>query len=199
MAKAKAKEVLTYRIVRDRSPGGYVTDKLIIREAQREDTAHRIAGCVDNAAGYGSADAAQRMLKAYAALRADGHAEYFDVAWDGVSVMLEFLVYGKTENDERPDYCEPSIEFPTKFGHATRALKLLQRIGCRVEKTRAATRTVERGYECDPSEVGNYSFSSLYDLTDALDALGAIRVERWTNDMLCIDVKVDPAKARKAA
>jgi hypothetical protein len=174
----KIETVLVFKVVREYSNSIYV-DRLWIAEYETADAAERLAGTIDNRAGYGSAEAAARMGKVFTAMLADGHTKFFDYSVGFHSLSIRHQVY-RDGDAERPQYCSPRFEWPSGIRSCKWAMKLVERIGRRVEKEDARRRSEERGYQVLPSEVRDDSLEQLQDVLAVLRKIGAIEVKSWS-------------------
>jgi len=175
---------LIYR-VRRATEHGYTADSLWIAEYDEESATTRLAGTVENRAGYGSgedpvkrAEIAARMGRVFAAMLDAKIETFYDYGYNDHSFSIGFQVYANPEAP-RPDYCHPRLDFPSSVAGARWAMKLIEKVGRKVERTKAKAHSAERGYDCEPRDVGDHSIEQLQDVTIALDQIGAVRVEDW--------------------
>ncbi len=172
---------LIYRVTRDTSHGGYTTDKLWVGEYAAADAAERLAGTIDNKAGYnsdapdGGAEVAARMGRGFAKLIADGHTRFYDWCFHARSFSIGYQVY-QDADAERPNYCRPGLDLPGELTSANWALALLNKVARRIERRRARA----RGHGFDARDVQDESIKQMQDVIEALEASGAIRCEDWT-------------------
>lgn len=174
---------LIYRVTRSHEHS-YAIDELVIMEYSEQSASARLAGAIDNSDGYdpsapdkGAATAA-RMARCFQALIDAGHSTFYDWGIGAISIRIRYQVY-ENADAPRPAYCQPRIDWPDDLSRTRRALRIVEKIGRRVERVIAKAYSAERGYKIDPSDVRDATFKQLQDVTDALDAIGAVHCEKW--------------------
>lgn len=175
---------LIYRVNREHSDGGYVIDHLEIMEYDENDTAERLAGTVDNRDRYNTdaadhgVETAARMGRVFSAMLAAGYTKFFDYAYRALSIRIRYQVYRNPEAD-RPDYCAPEVRLPGDLRGIRAALRLINRLGARIERKRAKDLSRQRCYVVEPRDIDDATIAQLQDVADALDHVGAVKVESW--------------------
>lgn len=179
---------LIYRVWRERS-GERDIDHLWVGEYDEVSAAERLAGTVDNKDGYnsnapdGGAETAVKMGRVFAAMLRDGHETFYDWSYGSWTFSVRYQVYqepGDGPLRARPHYCDPRVEFPDKIAGAKWVLKLIDKIGRKVERERAKKRKAETGNDYPVRDVSDRSLEQLQDVVAALGAVGAVRVDWWT-------------------
>jgi hypothetical protein len=87
----------------------------------------RIEGCVDNKAGYGTAEAAEKMGACYSRLKELGYTREADKAFMSARVVLHFQHY-RAHVDAPLDYCEPRIELHDKYEDIKKGTALMEKV-----------------------------------------------------------------------
>lgn len=117
----------------ERHEGGYTKTVIRITGGEERLIVDLMAGCVDNRAGYGTAEAAAAMLRNYSAAHSAGFVGEVHTTW-APWVELRWQHYPGPEGDSNVDpngpqqYCQARIDLPTDIPGAKRAMQLLQRI-----------------------------------------------------------------------
>ncbi len=95
-----------------------------------------IDGCVDNRAGYGTAEAAARMSERFTQLQARGYAGVVHLSSFEPRVALHWQHYEPrlpTAGVPTKDYCEARVTFPENVAELTRSLELWTRLKRRAQ------------------------------------------------------------------
>lgn len=130
MSKAKTKIAFTWRNYT--SSTGYDFTTFRIFTVRPVELAKRLAGTVDNRAGYGSLDAAQRVARHCQTLIDQGHTHTWEhPTFDAPCVNIEWQHYPTAEG---LDYCEPSFSLGRQWDRIEGARKLLHMLGRRIAK-----------------------------------------------------------------
>jgi hypothetical protein len=173
------KQVLCYFLRREKGHG-YEHDVLRTFYAREQDLQLLAAGTIGNRAGYGTPDAADRMGRWYMSLIELGHRITLDSIsrWDSPApqVTIDWQVYKpdfRSLPGSQPGYCEPRFREigDDSYNDIQKGAKFLRRIGSRIEKIRAKKR------DEPASKPSNHSFKDPVIVIEALEAMGARRVE----------------------
>lgn len=140
-----------------------------IRHVHVESMAAILAGTVDNASGYGSLEACERVGRAAAAAVRNGVASAYQTTWSGPDVSLRFQQY----DDSR--YCGSArvqINGDGDYCAAARGVEFLEWFA------RKANRAAFTGY-ADTSWIVNNVLANPSLVVAALDRIGAVRLMPW--------------------
>jgi hypothetical protein len=176
--------VLCFQSIR-RNEYGSDRDVIHIASQRRVSVIERLAGTVDNRAGYGMSTTPEEGLRiaakqgtAYREMLDAGHKELFDYEI-GRSFEIDNLVsnYG--------GHCSPSINVSGDLGELNWCHKVINKIASTVEKNRSKER-VKAGSEVMymrwqdlQREAGSWSLEIHDKVIEALNSMGAVEIERY--------------------
>lgn len=93
---------------------GYYHLELYVFQADRENLRSLLAGTVDNKAGYGTAEAAEKLGRRYRRLMDDGYSHIYEFGWrERPYFRIRWLEYEPSYHGSDPrhrGYCEHKIE-----------------------------------------------------------------------------------------
>lgn len=139
----RRKKVLCYWLEWKRE-GNYTMLYLSITEGTERSIPELLEGTVDNKAGYGTPDAADRMHDWYTRLLEAGHQILIDpMGWEGSfpRIIIRYQEYQPYHTGDQPGYCQPSFTLGTGgFSDIERGAKFLRRLGRAIEKASAERR-----------------------------------------------------------
>jgi hypothetical protein len=164
-------------------------DRVISRDVVRfhvwvpkiESVQEKLEGTVDNKAGYGTPETAQRLGQMYQEMLRQGYTEQFEhdnYAHGYGSIWLRWVEYTGLWGDK--GYTGATFEpgGDGRFSTFKRASKLLDRLASLIvsDATRRS-KAFGRGYYRD--EPGDWCFERPSVVANALDRAGAVRVKHW--------------------
>lgn len=106
---------------------GYDHTRVTIFTNEHHSLDERVEGCVDNKAGYGTAEAAEKMSTCFTRLQELGYVHEAERVFMSARVVLHFQHYLSTVDSEL-DYCEPRIELHDKYEDIKRGTALLEKV-----------------------------------------------------------------------
>lgn len=182
------KKVLCYTLTTSRE---YNYDHLVlfVYVAEEQSVKALFDGTVDNKAGYGSKEAADRLGRWYRWLLDQGHKIVLESLsrWSHLappSIEINWQVYKPDNPRHTPGYCEPRIRLgDDRYNDIQNGAKELKRIGRKIERLEFERTANEYRRESEkPREPSNYSFEDPVEVIEALEAMGAKRVKRIRGD-----------------
>jgi len=127
--------------------GSYDHTYVRIFQCYVQDVAEEFEGTVDNKAGYGDAEAAKRVGIELQALMDGGHqTHYQSTTSQSLNCHIDFQHY--QHNGSERLFCSPSFNLGGSFREHEEGMKLLKRLGRKLEKMRGN----------DGRNVGNWTF-----------------------------------------
>jgi hypothetical protein len=163
----KTKEnVLTYQLTQVTEYGSK-RDKLWIAAHMRRNTSADLAATIGNIAGYRDESIAQKMRFRFATMLDAGHTVYYGYGVNN-SFALDYLL------TDAGEHCSPNLEVDGDYNKLNWAHKIVNKLVRTVEKLR--TQSNPNGHERNP---GSWSLESLTEVMQALDKMGAVKVERY--------------------
>ncbi len=174
----RPQKALCYHIKREKSHGYF---HVYIRAffLEKKSLSKLVAGTVDNKAGYGSPEAAERMGEWYRMLMSEGHKNVFTSGYgDEMSSVTMSWMETPGYGSSGPGFTGGKIE---EFGNgqyqaALHAMKLIRRIGNRIEKLAFDRSGGPRWDDDKQVETSNRTFASPTLFINALNSMKAKRV-----------------------
>ena len=157
------KEDLAYRIeIINRGHHGYGHTYITIVKSNPQSVVERIATCTKDPAYYGKPDE-------YESLARLGHDTIYRLPHD-MQVVLHWQHYDS--DDGHKDYCQHSIDGPSRLGVMQWACKLLTGISRNIAKA--------QGEYYGPKDCYQYRLNKPWNVVDELERMGAQRIELVT-------------------
>lgn len=184
-------EKTTYEI-RHYTRNNYDFTTVCVRTMRTADVAELREGAVDNKAGYGTEDAAQRQLTRYGGMLECGIATTYETLIFGTRIDLTFEWQHYKSPGEPLSYCEVSLDLGRHFAEITAGHTFLRKFGNRVE--RARMRREKRTYR---NSIGGHTFAGPDEVIAALARMrNSVQVEYDTTHEAWV---ATPARIYKAS
>lgn len=165
---------------------GYTVDKttqysyghlnLTVRKYKKESVREKILGTIDNKAGYGNPETAERLGVWYKWLLSKGYSSIYDTAWRSDGFSIEWQEHNPSscpDLDIEYGYCGARVKIDGHYDETLRICKLVEKIGKKV----VAIRSKELEQEAEQTiEPGDWVIENPGRVFEALNAMGAKRL-----------------------
>ena len=114
---------------------GFTTTHVWIATYYRESVAKTLAGAIDNAAGYGTPDAAQTWVDACTRMAKAGVQEFWrsSCVSDRARITISCQHHKGGSDTGKQEYCGPRFEIGSEFREMKRSMDLLEELGRPIE------------------------------------------------------------------